>query len=359
MVSTKVGKRVLVEMVQSRKQVIVPRDNIQPYHKDLDGALIANEQNIISQIWQAKPLPPLDKTTGLAARALGVNMRRPGATQAAHLLQRGRRTRTIKGYESTFERFCSFCEEEQIEDCFEPLCPMPASRATVLLFLGYLQDEDKVHAASLQPYMSVINQAHIDFRFPAPAMGYDVNLARKGFGEVEGEHTLKTAVRSPLPARVAYEILQFGLRTTNTHTLRRCACLSVAFAWFARADTGILMRCAHVTCQTDSMGLNERTKTVARHLAAPIWRAQSWEHDPASVFNKLLACWEDSQNHAPDDFYWSTSNDDYTDAQWIPSLIGKWLSEILTNLNFNPQLACHGQGTAYDQAALPQPTLLA
>jgi len=184
----------------------------------------------------------------------------------------------------------------------------------VLLFLGYLQDKDKVHAALLQPYMSAINQAHIDFRFPAPAMGHDVNLARKGFGEVEVEHTLKTAVRSPLPACVAYEILQLGLRTTNTHTLRRCACLLVAFAWFARADTGILIRCAHVTRQTNCMGLDERTKTVTCHLTVPIWRAQSWEHDPASVFNKLLERWENSQHHAPDDFYWSTSDDNYTDA---------------------------------------------
>jgi len=39
------------------------------------------------------------------------------------------------------------------------------------------------------------------------------------------------------------------------------------------------------------------------------------------------------QNHAPDDFYWSTSNDNYTDAQWTPSLIGNWLSEIQTILN--------------------------
>ena len=89
-------------------------------------------------------------------------MRRPGATQAAHLLQRGRRPRTIKGYESKFEQFCSFCEEEQIEDGFKPLCLISASLATVFLFLGYLQDEDKVHVVSLQSYMSTINQVHID-----------------------------------------------------------------------------------------------------------------------------------------------------------------------------------------------------
>jgi len=39
------------------------------------------------------------------------------------------------------------------------------------------------------------------------------------------------------------------------------------------------------------------------------------------------------QNHAPVDFYWSTSNDNYTDAHWTPSIIGNWLSEILTILN--------------------------
>jgi len=38
-------------MVQSRKKVTVPRDDIQLYHNDLDGALVADEQNIIGQIW--------------------------------------------------------------------------------------------------------------------------------------------------------------------------------------------------------------------------------------------------------------------------------------------------------------------
>ena len=72
-------------MVQSRKKVAVPRDDIQPNHKDLDRALVADEQNFISQIWQAKPLPRSDWTTGLAACALrGVDMRPPGATEAAH-----------------------------------------------------------------------------------------------------------------------------------------------------------------------------------------------------------------------------------------------------------------------------------
>ena len=47
MASSKVGKRVLVEMVQSRKKVTVHRDDIQRYHKDLNGVLIVDKQNII------------------------------------------------------------------------------------------------------------------------------------------------------------------------------------------------------------------------------------------------------------------------------------------------------------------------
>jgi len=324
-------------MVSSRDKIMVDHTTLRPYSKDLDGTLVSEDTSATSPLERAPPATKCDWTTGLAARALkGVDMHRPGARQAAVLLSRGRRPRTIKGYESKFERFCYFCEDEQILAGYESLCPMPAEPTTVLLFLGYLQQEDKVHASSLQPYMSAINQAHIDFGFSAPAMGHDIKLARRGFGEVEGDNTLKTAIRSPLPALVAYEILQLGLRTPDLHTLRRCACLVTSYAWFARADTGILMRKAHVTRQPAGMGLNERTKTIARHIAAPIWRAQDWHHDPAAVFDKLLGRWEDSRSHVDDDFYWSLPNDTYSDRQWNSSLIGHWLSEILDILKIQP-----------------------
>ena len=45
-------------MFQSRKKVTVPQDDIQPYHKVLDGALVADErdeQNIIGQSGRPNP----------------------------------------------------------------------------------------------------------------------------------------------------------------------------------------------------------------------------------------------------------------------------------------------------------------
>ena len=154
MASLKIGTKVLVEMVSSRVKILVDQMTLRPYRKALDGTLVSDDTSAPPLRERAPCTSTCDWTTGLAARALqGVDMYRPGAQQAALLLSRGRRPRTVQGYESKFQRFCAFCEDEQILAGYAPLCPMPAEPATVLIFLGYLQQEDKVHASSLQPYM--------------------------------------------------------------------------------------------------------------------------------------------------------------------------------------------------------------
>ena len=113
--SVTIGTKVLVEMVSSRDKIMVDHTTLRPYSKDLDGTLVSEDTSTTSPLERAPPATKCDWTTGLAARALkGVDMRRPGVRQAALLLSRGRRPRTIKGYESKFERFCYFCEDEQI-----------------------------------------------------------------------------------------------------------------------------------------------------------------------------------------------------------------------------------------------------
>ena len=276
-------------------------------------------------------------TSGLVSRALrNVDMRRPGAAQASLLLSRGRRPSTKCSYASKFDRFCFFCDDEQVLVGLEPLCSMPAAPSTVLLYLGYLQAEDKVHASSLQPYLSAINQAHIDFGFPAPAMGHLLRLARRGFAEVEGEATLTTAVRSPLPSAVAFRFLQLGLATDCFYTLRACACLTAQFAWFARADTGVLMRKAHVSLSSAAMSINERTKTIARNQAAPIIRPQDWFFDPANLFMSLQQRWASERRHAETDFYWSLPDENLSSSCWNSSIVNHWLQEILDILDIQP-----------------------
>jgi hypothetical protein len=158
---------------------------------------------------------------GLVARALScVDIQRPGAREAANLLLLGRRPATTVSYAGKFDRFFRF--HEQIEQGFPPLCAMPALPSTVLMHLGWLSTEDKVHAGSLHPYLSAINQCHIDFGFAALALGHDVCLSRKAFGYVEGQHTLKTSHRGSMPSSVMLQILHLGLHPLHTYSATLC-----------------------------------------------------------------------------------------------------------------------------------------
>ena len=138
--------------------------------RDLAVALVSTEAAVLAAI-PGQVVPASASKSGLISRALAdVDMGRPGAIEAAQLLSQVRRPSTVasEAYAGKFDRFFCFCVQVQIERGFAPLCPMPASESTVLLYLGWLFHEGRLHAASLQLYLSAINQMHIDFGFPAP-----------------------------------------------------------------------------------------------------------------------------------------------------------------------------------------------
>ena len=101
-------------------------------------------------------------------------------------LDRSRRSNTKISYNSKMNRFDEFCTTTQDDAGAPRLCPLPASQATILAYMGFLAEEGKVKAGSLQPYLSVINSAHADFGFDKPAQVHGIILAGRGFEELEG-----------------------------------------------------------------------------------------------------------------------------------------------------------------------------
>lgn len=218
---------------------------------------------------------------------------------------------------------------------------MPAVASTVLLYLGWLQEENKVHARSLQPYMSAINQAHVDFGFAPPAVGHLITLARRGFGEIEGNDREGIVRRVPLPASVILRILYLGLETPSLSVLRACACVVVQFLWFARADTGINLQNAHVGISEFGITLNERTKTIARHLAAPMTRPFHAAWDPSRLVFRLLCRWLQLRGPvSSNDFFWALPGVLTPAPTWSSSLVNVWLREVLTILDVVPPVGC-------------------
>jgi hypothetical protein len=180
----------------------------------------------------------------MAAFALrGLPQDGPGVRQAAQLLQWGRRANTWASYDSKLLKWFHFCTVIWPAAGHALLKPFPAEPAHILAYLGYLCEQDRVHAASLQPYLSTINSFHADLGHPKPAIGSLVHLARCGFGKLEGEMDPDRARRGPLPACVALQIVLFGLQpAVSAHHVRVCACISLQFAFFACSDTGIQAR---------------------------------------------------------------------------------------------------------------------
>ena len=76
-------------------------------------------------------------------------------------------TSTQKGYAGKYVEWeVDFCAKQD-----PPLCPLPATRATALKYIGWQARKATVRAGSLRQYMAAINAAHSDCGFPVPFDG--------------------------------------------------------------------------------------------------------------------------------------------------------------------------------------------
>lgn len=246
----------------------------------------------------------------------------------------GRRENTWASYHSKLNRWIDFCTVVYPASGHTPLCPCPASTASVLAYLGYLQDEGLVHHGSLQPYLSAINSLHSDLGFPTPAAGPLVRLARKGFGEVEGELDPDRKQREALPADIALRIFRLGMRTQDLDLVRKCTCLCLQFAFFARGDTGV--QALRMDLALDAQGLHwrERTKTLGRWKLATL--TVPWPSDDRACLHQLLLRWLQATMNLPrEDLLWRLPNERISRA-WPASVISTWLDDVLTILDVSP-----------------------
>jgi hypothetical protein len=137
----------------------------------------------------------------------------PGFEAGVRLLQGGRRPSTVKSYDQKWLKFENFSAQVQDDAGAPRMSALPASSQTVVAYLGYLLESDTISAKSLQPYLSAINAVHNDFEYSPPACGHLVELARRGFAELQGSSMLQatpTAVSSSIDLSDALEpLLEF------------------------------------------------------------------------------------------------------------------------------------------------------
>ena len=112
------------------------------------------------------------------------------------------------------------------------------------------------------------------------------------------------------PAEHMVTIVHFGLRpNASKHHIRVCACLAAQFAFFSRADSGVLLTDINAQVSDSTFSINQTAKNVARNQDAPSSRVSSAQDDPDNCFNKLQLRWKLLRNHRVSDLYWFFEDD--------------------------------------------------
>ncbi|KAK3287029.1 hypothetical protein CYMTET_5439 [Cymbomonas tetramitiformis] len=220
---------------------------------------------------------------------------------------------TMGNYGPKARRFILFCEQHQ-----RPW--LPASEATVLLYIASLLKDGGIKSASLQPYLSAINNYHEDLRFPGPAKGRSVTRAVKGMATIQAELAVQEenieTQRTWLPAAHVRRVHEAALRLTprspeELRLLRAFAYVVVAFVTFGRPDTGTSLSRQHGVALL---------KELIEH----------WE------FHRDTA-WNSSEKTQPD-AYWLLPEDP---KNFKASVANDWIGLALSELDCRPPEGGH------------------
>ncbi len=128
-----------------------------------------------------------------------------------------------------------------------------------------------------------------------------------------------------LPSTCLRLCSSFGLRPdASNHQVRVCAYLAAQFAFFSRADSGVLLTAINAQASASTFSVNQSAKNVARNQAAPTSRVSSAQDDPHNCFNKLQLRWKCFRAHRDTDLYWS-----------LPEDPASWFKNSVCNVDYN------------------------
>ena len=192
-----------------------------------------------------------------------------------------------------------------------------------------------MHAGSLQPYLSAINQWHADMGFERPAVGHVIQRLRRGFGELEGaDDGEAVACRRPIPASVMFKILRLAssLRRNCSHRsrlLRRaCTASALAFGFMLRAVSLVQLRRRDVTVSAEGLVLSLQVKTRSRSISTTVHRPGTDE------LYLLIKDWLSDCPSLPCSSLWAL--DSSSDGSFSSSCSGHWFQEACSALGLSP-----------------------
>ena len=208
---------------------------------------------------------------------------------------------TRRDYDGHSQRFARFCSDSGFE------C-LPASTATVLAWLTH-DVALTVRMKNVQPYLSAVNDAHVESKVgPPPALGDDV-VRHVGALASKQRALRATKSRLQLPAEAVvtmiervlaldvdallrdYAILQIGRAAIQL--LRARVAVVVDYLHFNRGDTGVRLANSDVLAVGDYHVLRKRALKAGTGTAAT--NVTLLPHSAVSDLRALLSVWRQVQ----------------------------------------------------------------
>ncbi|KAK3242772.1 hypothetical protein CYMTET_47546 [Cymbomonas tetramitiformis] len=203
---------------------------------------------------------------------------------------------TADNYEGQYKKFVKFCTEENLRW-------LPATAATVQLYMAALQKAGTVKGTSLQPYLLAINSFHEDFDYPGPAKGRAVTRAVKGMTAMQTaaaeQQNVTETVRTYLPASavrcVHKAALQLPLATEEQRKLfRACVYVVVAFVTFGKPQTGTAMLRESLLRDSNGLSIVLEKEKGKNHLLCK--RRLCIPREGVAELHELLDRWEQTRD---------------------------------------------------------------
>eukprot|EP00854_Cymbomonas_tetramitiformis_P008530 gene8530-biopygen8654 len=150
--------------------------------------------------------------------------------------------KTVGNYRPKAQAFVTFCEAEGRQW-------LPATEATVRLYIAHVLDKGTVQASNMQPYLSAIKNYHEDMGFPRAGRRYGAAKGRAVSWAVKGMSRLQVQA-----AEAAGEE-QTGV-----------AYVVFAFVTFGRPETGVSMRREHISITDGDVFVGLRREKGRGHV---------------------------------------------------------------------------------------------
>lgn len=265
----------------------------------------------------------------LAAAGLGNTT---GGARIASIMHKSRAPNTWRSKQIVWKKWVLFCTADGID-------PLSGSESSLLRYLGWLLDDNKVAGGSVRSYLSGVITSHNRLGVPLKLTDR-LQLAIDAYQREDSDRKLLAnpdgaKERRALPSSIARRIFQLGLSLPDSEIelIRSCTAILTSMVFFERGEAGISLRLTNIRVTPQAIDI----AVVLRKNQLRVPHTLSYQRNTAFPDSLIdLALRYDSLRrslNSTSQYYWALPRLRLTPTARTMNV---WLTTVLQRLNLSP-----------------------